>query len=78
MKNTIFQVQWGCSQNPQSQTFEDIGSAQEFKEAISDYVSSPLVYARIRPRPPYEIVDALQDRVIPASGRLLATKKVLK
>lgn len=30
--------------------------------------------AKRAPRPPHELVDALQDRIYPASGRLLASK----
>ena len=37
---------------------------------------SPVAQAERAPRPPEELVDALQDRIHPASGRLLSAKPI--
>jgi hypothetical protein len=46
---------------------------------IPQHVALPLVEVERQlraPRPPEELVDALQDRIHPTSGRLLAMKPV--
>ena len=75
LKNTVFCVVWGCNQNTQSQPFDDIASAQAWKEAISEYVSNAHVYARIRDA--YTMFGR-DDSSHTYTGKLIKSAKVRK